>query len=132
MGVWRHISTDKPQIAELFNPTTDRARQAMNKSRWPWEPKPDSEALLATLRGERKSTPVQVLEFLVDPEIVTAILGKDLLPLPDHGESQSEMERAIDELIHFYYSLGMSAFRAKAILDLPFEQIIAEDTAEYS
>jgi len=104
----------------------------MNKSRWPWEPKPDSEALLATLRGERKSTPVQVLEFLVDPEIVTAILGKDLPPLPDQGESQSEMERTIDELIHFYSSLGMSAFRAKAILDLPFEKILAEDTAEYS
>ena len=102
----------------------------MSKSLWPWEPKPDSEALLATLKGERKSTPVQVLEFLVDPEIVTAILGKALFPLPDHGESQSEMERVIDELIHFNFSLGMSAFRAKAILDLPFEKMLAEDTAE--
>jgi len=104
----------------------------MTLGRWPWKPEPDSEALLATLRGEGASHPVQVLEFLVDPEIVTAILDSGVLPDHARGTVADNREQGILDLIHFYHSLGMSAFRAKGILDLPTVKVRAKDTARYS
>jgi uroporphyrinogen decarboxylase len=99
---------------------------------WPWKPKPNAEALLAALRGEGAAFPVQVLEFLVDPEIVTAILDSGVLPDRAPGPAADSREQGILDLIHFYHSLGMSAFRAKGILDLPMEKVRAKDTARYS
>jgi len=104
----------------------------MNLTTWPWKPEPDSEALLATLRGNGASKPVQALEFLVDPEIVTAILASGILPDREQRPATDSREEAILDLIHFYHSLGISAFRAKGILDLPTEKIRAKDTARFS
>jgi uroporphyrinogen decarboxylase len=94
-------------------------------------PEPNVEALLATLRGKGTSQ-VQILEFLVDPEIVAAVLNESVLPQPSSGGDRKLMEAAVDQLIRFYHSLGMSAFRAKAILDLPISKRLADDTALYT
>jgi uroporphyrinogen decarboxylase len=99
--------------------------------RWTWKPEPDIEALLATLRG-KGSPKVPALEFLVVPQIIAAVLGEDLIPFTSSHEDREQMEASVDQHIRFYHAVGMSAFRAKAILDLPVKQTKIEDTGIYA
>lgn len=94
-----------------------------------WRTDLDFEYVLKVLGKDGVPDRVPVLEFLVDPEVVAAVLDEPTISKQSSLDDDGAMKASLDQLIRFNQRMGISAFRAKAILDLPFNKLKAVDTA---
>jgi uroporphyrinogen decarboxylase len=96
-------------------------------------PKPQYDRLLNALL--RKGDPgfIPLLELFADPEIISAVLNKPVIPTSIQTNDRNALKEAIDQKIQFWHQLGYDAFWQGAILQLPGIQLLeTADTAVIS
>ncbi len=88
-------------------------------------PDPDFDRLLKVLRRQGEPDRVPFIEFWCDREMMEAIGGEPIPP----WRNREEQERALNGLIHFWYTAGFDYVCTGPLVSLPGKRHEAEDTA---